>query len=33
MGMILSVPMVIAGAIIMFWAWRRKPPDKLEIPG
>jgi phosphatidylglycerol:prolipoprotein diacylglycerol transferase len=23
MGMILSVPMVIAGAIIMFLAWRR----------
>ena len=35
MGMILSVPMVIAGGIIMFSAWRRKAPapDKVEIPG
>jgi phosphatidylglycerol---prolipoprotein diacylglyceryl transferase len=33
MGMILSVPMVIAGGIIMFSAWRRKTPDKVEIPG
>ena len=28
MGMLLSVPMVIAGAIIIFLAWRRKSPDK-----
>jgi phosphatidylglycerol:prolipoprotein diacylglycerol transferase len=33
MGMILSVPMVIAGAIIMFLACRRKSPNKVEIPG
>jgi phosphatidylglycerol:prolipoprotein diacylglycerol transferase len=32
MGMILSVPMVIAGATIMFLAWRRKSPDKAKIP-
>jgi phosphatidylglycerol:prolipoprotein diacylglycerol transferase len=32
MGMILSVPMVIAGGIIMFSAWRRKAPEKVEIP-
>jgi phosphatidylglycerol:prolipoprotein diacylglycerol transferase len=29
MGMILSVPMVIAGGIIMFLAWRRKAPDTV----
>jgi phosphatidylglycerol---prolipoprotein diacylglyceryl transferase len=33
MGMILSVPMVIAGGIIMFSAWRRKASQKVEIPG
>jgi phosphatidylglycerol:prolipoprotein diacylglycerol transferase len=33
MGMILSVPMVIAGATIMLSAWRRKAPEKVEIPG
>jgi phosphatidylglycerol:prolipoprotein diacylglycerol transferase len=27
MGMILSVPMVIAGIIIIVWAWRRKVPQ------
>jgi phosphatidylglycerol:prolipoprotein diacylglycerol transferase len=27
MGMILSVPMVIAGIIIIVWAWRRKKPS------
>lgn len=26
MGMLLSIPMVIAGAIIIVWAWRRKLP-------
>ena len=26
MGMLLSVPMIIAGAIIIVVAWRRKPP-------
>ena len=30
MGMLLSVPMVIAGAIIIFLAWRGKSPDKAE---
>jgi phosphatidylglycerol:prolipoprotein diacylglycerol transferase len=30
MGMLLSVPMVIAGAIIIFLAWRGKSPDKVE---
>jgi len=33
MGMILSVPMVIAGGIIMFSAWRRKASQKVESPG
>jgi phosphatidylglycerol---prolipoprotein diacylglyceryl transferase len=33
MGMILSVPMVIAGGVIMFSAWRRKASQKVEIPG
>jgi phosphatidylglycerol:prolipoprotein diacylglycerol transferase len=32
MGMILSVPMVIVGAIIIFLAWRRKTPDKVDAP-
>jgi phosphatidylglycerol:prolipoprotein diacylglycerol transferase len=30
MGMLLSVPMVIAGAIIIFLAWRDKSPSKVE---
>jgi phosphatidylglycerol:prolipoprotein diacylglycerol transferase len=30
MGMLLSVPMVIAGAIIIVAAWRRKSPDALS---
>jgi phosphatidylglycerol:prolipoprotein diacylglycerol transferase len=30
MGMLLSVPMVIAGAIIMLLAWRGKSPNKIE---
>jgi phosphatidylglycerol:prolipoprotein diacylglycerol transferase len=30
MGMLLSVPMVIAGAIIISLAWRGKSPDKAE---
>ena len=32
MGMLLSVPMVIAGAIIMMVAWRRKPPTQSSNP-
>src|SRR5664279_3527684 len=31
MGMLLSVPMVIAGAIIIVLAWRRKSPKRQEI--
>jgi phosphatidylglycerol:prolipoprotein diacylglycerol transferase len=31
MGMILSVPMVIAGGVIMFLAWRRKSPDNVRV--
>jgi phosphatidylglycerol---prolipoprotein diacylglyceryl transferase len=27
MGMLLSVPMIIAGAVIMVVAWRRKTPQ------
>jgi phosphatidylglycerol:prolipoprotein diacylglycerol transferase len=30
MGMLLSVPMVIAGAIIIVAAWRRKSPNKTD---
>jgi phosphatidylglycerol:prolipoprotein diacylglycerol transferase len=31
MGMILSVPMVIAGIIIIVWAWRRnRPPSQAD---
>jgi phosphatidylglycerol---prolipoprotein diacylglyceryl transferase len=29
MGMLLSVPMVIVGAVIILLAWRHKSPDKL----
>jgi phosphatidylglycerol:prolipoprotein diacylglycerol transferase len=32
MGMLLSVPMVIVGAIIIVAAWRRKSPDKVDAP-
>jgi phosphatidylglycerol:prolipoprotein diacylglycerol transferase len=32
MGMLLSVPMVIAGAIIIMTAWRRKPRTPVQIP-
>src|ERR1700739_2458913 len=32
MGMILSVPMVIAGIIIIVWAWRRQMPDRVGGP-
>jgi phosphatidylglycerol---prolipoprotein diacylglyceryl transferase len=28
MGMLLSVPMVVAGIIIIVWAWRKAPPSK-----
>ncbi|MCA6114780.1 prolipoprotein diacylglyceryl transferase [Bradyrhizobium sp. WSM 1738] len=30
MGMLLSVPMIIAGAILIVMAWRRKVPDHRE---
>ena len=30
MGMLLSVPMVIAGIIIMVWAWRHPAPKHVE---
>jgi phosphatidylglycerol:prolipoprotein diacylglycerol transferase len=33
MGMLLSVPMVVAGAIIMALAWRRKTPVPNPIKG
>jgi phosphatidylglycerol:prolipoprotein diacylglycerol transferase len=32
MGMLLSVPMVIAGAILVVVAWRRKTPNHLPKP-
>jgi phosphatidylglycerol:prolipoprotein diacylglycerol transferase len=32
MGMILSVPMVIAGIIIIVWSWRRKQPPGQVNP-
>jgi phosphatidylglycerol:prolipoprotein diacylglycerol transferase len=32
MGMILSVPMVIAGIIIIVWSWRRKTPPSQVNP-
>ncbi len=32
MGMLLSVPMVIAGAIIIVVAWRRKSPKRQQTP-
>jgi len=32
MGMLLSVPMVIAGAILIFLVCRRKSPDKIQAP-
>jgi phosphatidylglycerol:prolipoprotein diacylglycerol transferase len=30
MGMLLSVPMIVAGAILIVMAWRRKVPDHTE---
>ena len=30
MGMLLSVPMIIAGAILIVMAWRRKVPDHIQ---
>jgi phosphatidylglycerol---prolipoprotein diacylglyceryl transferase len=30
MGMLLSVPMIIAGAILIVMAWRRKAPDHMQ---
>ncbi|WFU17960.1 prolipoprotein diacylglyceryl transferase [Bradyrhizobium sp. CB3481] len=30
MGMLLSVPMIIAGAILIVMAWRRKVPDPMQ---
>jgi phosphatidylglycerol:prolipoprotein diacylglycerol transferase len=32
MGMLLSVPMIIAGAIIIVVAWRRKAPKQVPNP-
>jgi phosphatidylglycerol:prolipoprotein diacylglycerol transferase len=32
MGMLLSVPMVIAGGILIFLVCRRKSPDKIQAP-
>ncbi|WP_291863288.1 prolipoprotein diacylglyceryl transferase [Bradyrhizobium sp.] len=33
MGMLLSVPMIIAGAILIVVAWRRMPPNQLASQG
>jgi len=33
MGMLLSVPMVIAGAILIATSWRHKPASRLSIDG
>jgi len=33
MGMLLSVPMIIAGAILIVAAWRRAPPNQLAHQG
>ena len=33
MGMLLSVPMVIAGAIMIVMTWRRKPASRLSTDG
>jgi len=30
MGMLLSVPMIIAGAILIMMAWRRKAPEQIQ---
>jgi phosphatidylglycerol:prolipoprotein diacylglycerol transferase len=30
MGQILSVPMVVAGIIMMIWAYRRRPQQQLS---
>ena len=32
MGMLLSVPMIIAGAILIVVAWRRTPPNQISRP-
>ena len=32
MGMLLSVPMIIVGAVIMMLAWRRKAPTRAADP-
>jgi len=32
MGMLLSVPMILAGAIIIAAAWRRKAPKPAPAP-
>ena len=32
MGMLLSVPMVIAGAVMIVLAWRRKSPKRQQTP-
>ncbi len=33
MGMLLSVPMIIAGAILIVLAWRRPPSERISQPG
>jgi phosphatidylglycerol:prolipoprotein diacylglycerol transferase len=33
MGMLLSVPMIVAGAILIVVAWRRPPPNSLPDQG
>ncbi|MBK4586599.1 prolipoprotein diacylglyceryl transferase, partial [Enterobacter hormaechei] len=30
MGQILSIPMIVAGAIMMIWAYRRRPQQQLS---
>ena len=30
MGMLLSVPMIIAGTILIMMAWRRKAPEPIQ---
>jgi phosphatidylglycerol:prolipoprotein diacylglycerol transferase len=30
MGQILSIPMIVAGAIMMIWAYRRRPQQQIS---
>jgi phosphatidylglycerol:prolipoprotein diacylglycerol transferase len=32
MGMLLSVPMIIAGAILIVMAWRRETREQIQKP-